>query len=329
VPRLTLDIATNWYDRLAPLRDGRVQVEGVDFNWMSMKVEEIFWRQLRHREFDVSELSMAGYTMRRARGQDDMIAIPVFLSRSFRHNILYVHAGSGIETAEDLRGMRVGVPEYQITAAVWVRGILQDDHGITASDIEWHQGGLEKWGRKPFEPASPPGVTIVETPRGETLSGMLADGRIDALISPRIPSVVAAGDPRVRRLWADPAAASRDYFARTRVFPIMHTVAIKVELIEKHPWLPSTLLKAFTEAKQATAELLSDVGASHAMLPFLHQHLDETRDLMGADYWPYGLEANRRALDTFLRHMHEQGLTATRLDPEQLFAESTWHAQPI
>jgi 4,5-dihydroxyphthalate decarboxylase len=326
---LALDIATNWYDRIAPLRDGRVSPEGVSFNWMSMKVEEIFWRQLRHREFDVSELSMAGYTMRRARGQHDLVAVPVFLSRSFRHNIFYVNSDAGIERPEDLRGRRIGVPEYQITAAVWARGILEDDHGIRASDVEWHQGGLERWGRKPFEPASPEGVTIVETPGGDTLSRMLAEGRIDALISPRVPSVVAAGDPRVQPLFADPLAASRDFFARTKVFPIMHTLAVKAELVERHPWLPASLLKAFTEAKHATAELLADIGASHAMLPFLHYHLGETQELMGDDYWPYGVESNRQALEAFLRYMHAQGLTDRLLAPEELFAESTLHAQTI
>lgn len=324
---LQLTVATSPYDRVAALRDGRVRPEGVELNWLPLKVEEIFWRMSKHREFDVSELSFSGYVMRRSRGQDDLTALPVFLSRSFRHNIVYVNAASGIERPEELAGKRVGVPEYQMTAAVWLRGLLEDEHGVKPGDMEWFQGGLETWGRKPFQPVEPEGVRIVPTERGKTLAGMLADGELDALISPRVPSVYGLGS--IRRLFADPSAAAREYFERTRVFPIMHTVAIRTEIVEANPWLPYTLLKGFEEAKRLAYRDLEDTTAHHITLPFVHDHVDETKALMGDDFWPYGLEANRLNLEKFLSYAHRQGMTPTLLQPEALFPESTWHSQPI
>jgi 4,5-dihydroxyphthalate decarboxylase len=325
---IPLTIAAGAYDRTAALRDGRVRPEGLDITWLPLKVEEIFWRMMRHREFDVSELSFSGYVVRRARGLHDLTAIPVFLSRSFRHNIVYVSERSGITRPEELAGRRIGVPEYQMTAAVWVRAFLQDDYGVDPKGVEWHQGGLEKWGRKPFEPVEPDGVTIVPTPEGKTLGGMLVDGEIDALISPRVPSVHRPGTG-VRRLFDDASAAARDYYARTQVFPVMHTVAIRTELVDAHPWLPYTLLNAFTAAKEHAIRDLEDTTAHHITLPFLHDHVDETRELMGRDFWAYGLEANRGTLETFLGAAHRQGLTDRVLRPEELFPESTWHTQPI
>jgi len=325
---LKLSVAAGAYDRTAALRDGRVRPEGVELNWLPLKVEEIFWRMMRHREFDVSELSFSGYVVRRARGLHDLTALPVFLSRSFRHNILYVSEASGITSPEQLAGRRVGVPEYQMTAAVWVRAFLEEEYGVSSRSIEWHQGGLETWGRKPFEPVEPEGVSIVTTPQGKTLSRMLADGEIDALISPRVPSVFAPGTG-VRRLFADPSAAARASFERTGIFPIMHTVAIRTELVEEHPWLPYTLFKAFTEAKRLAIRDLEDTTAHHISLPFLHDHVAETRAFMGDDFWAYGLEPNRSTLEAFLAASHRQGLTDRVLAPEELFPESTWHAQPI
>lgn len=325
---LPLTIAAGAYDRTAALRDGRVRPEGIDLNWLPLKVEEIFWRMMQNREFDVSELSFSGYVVRTARGARDLTAIPVFLSRSFRHNIIYVSERSGITRPEELVGKRIGVPEYQMTAAVWVRAFLEDDYGVASSDVEWHQGGLETWGRKPFEPVEPAGITIVPTSPGTTLSGMLVDGEIDALISPRVPSVYREGTG-IRRLFEDPSAAARDYYARTRIFPVMHTVAIRTELVDANPWLPYTLLKAFTEAKALAMRDLADTTAHHISLPFLHDHVDETRALMGEDFWAYGLEANRATLEAFLSAAHRQGLTDRLVAPEELFPESTWHTQPI
>jgi 4,5-dihydroxyphthalate decarboxylase len=326
---LRLSIATGRYDRTSALRDGRVRIEGVDPTFIPMKVEEIFWRMLRHLEFDVSELSLAGYTVRRGRGLDDLIAIPVFLSRSFRHNIIYVNADAGIDTPDQIAGKKVGVPEYQITAAVWARGLLEDEYGVRPEDCEWHQGGLETWGRKPFEPISPEGVTIVETPEGATLAKMLEEGDIDALISPRVPSTYRDGSGAVRRVFTDAASEEKAYYGHTGIFPIMHTVAIKASLIDQHPWLPVSLMKAFEEAKHLAVVDVADTTAHHITLPFLRAHYDETVELMGEDFWPYGLDENRPALEAFLRYAHRQQLIPEPIEAPSLFPESTWMRRHI
>jgi len=326
---LKLTVAAGRYDRVAALRDGRVRPEGVDINWLDLKVEEIFWRMFRHREFDASELSLSAYVVRRGRGVHDLVAIPVFLSRSFRHNIIYVNADAGIERPEDLAGRRVGVPEYQMTAAVWVRGMLEDDHGVRPEDVEWWQGGLEQWGRKPQEPVHPTGVTINETPEGSTLAAMVASGELDALISPRVPSTAAAGSRTVRRLFRDPEPAERDYYERTKIFPIMHTFGIRSELVDENPWLPQSLVKAFAAAKSLALEDLRDTTVHHVSLPFLDSHVANTEASMGRDFWPYGLEKNRATIGTFLRYASRQQLIPEPIAPESLFPESTWRTSTI
>jgi 4,5-dihydroxyphthalate decarboxylase len=324
---LSLSVATGRYDRVAALRDGRVRPEGVSLNWLPLKVEEIFWRMLQHREFDGSELSFSGYVIRRGRGADDLIAIPVFLSRSFRHNILYVNADAGIERPEDLKGRRIGVPEYQITAAVWVRGLLEDEYGVRPEDMEWLQGGLEQWGRKPQEPVQPEGVSLASTEKGSTLAAMLADGEIDVLISPRVPSTFDG--IRVKRLFADPAAAEREWFERTGIFPIMHTFVLKREIVDANPWLPQTLFKAFEESKRLAMADLRDTTAHKVTLPFLATNVADAEAAMGEDFWPYGVEENRKTLETFLRYAHRQGMVPELLEPEALFPESTWRTSRI
>lgn len=326
---LQLSISTGSYDRTAALRDGRVAIEGVDPVFIPLRVEEIFWRMLRHLEFDVSELSLAGYAVRVGRGINDLVAIPVFLSRSFRHNIIYVNADAGIDAPEQLAGKRVGVPEYQITAAVWARGLLEDEHGVRPEDIEWHQGGLETWGRKPFEPVHPQGISIQETPVGSTLAQMLRDGEVDALISPRVPSTYGSGEGKVRRLFKDVSSEERRYYEKTGIFPIMHTVAIRASLLEDHPWLAMSLFKAFNEAKRLAVADLGDTTAHHVALPFLRDHYEETLRLMGEEFWPYGLEPNLEVLSTFIRYAHRQQLIPTLIEPRTLFAESTWMERHI
>lgn len=326
---LELTIAAGHYDRVAPLRDGRVRLEGIDINWLDLRVEEIFWRMFQHREFDASELSFSAYTVRRARGAHDLVAIPVFLSRSFRHNIVYVNADAGINRPEDLSGRKVGVPEYQVTAAVWVRGMLEDDYGVRPEDVEWWQGGLEKWGRKPQEPVHPAGVTINETAEGSTLAAMIASGELDALISPRVPSTFASSNGSVRRLFGDVEAVERDYYRRTGIFPMMHTLAIRRELVDANPWLPQSLFKAFSAAKSLALEDLRDTTAHHISLPFLNTHVRDTEALMGSDFWPYGLEENRATITTFLRYAARQQLIPEGITPESLFPESTWRTSTI
>lgn len=315
-----LTIATGRYDRTAALRDGRVRTEGLDVTWLPMNVEQIFWRMMRHLEFDASELSLSGFVVRRSRGRDDLVAIPVFLSRSFRHSMIYVNRAAGIEDPSQLVGRRIGVPEYQMTAAVWARGILEDEHGVHPQDVEWVQGGLEQIGRKPFEPVEPTGIRL-RTEDGVPLARLLAEGRIDALLSPRVPSVFPSAE--VGRLFEDPWTAERDWYARTRIFPIMHLVALKRELVDRHPWIPQTLTNAFSEAKRLAEIDLRDTTALSIGLPFLVQHVAETVRLMGEDFWPYGVEPNRPALEAFARYVERQGLVETAPDIDDLFPAST------
>ena len=318
-----MTIATGRYDRTAALHDGRIRPEGLDVTWLPLNVEQIFWRMFRHQEFDASELSLSGTLIRLGRGVRDFTPIPVFLSRSFRHDCIYVNANAGITNPADLAGRRMGVPEFQITAAVWARGLLEDEYGLRQEDVTWVQGGLEQPGRRPQEPVSPPGVTIEEVPPGKTLSRMLADGEIDALISPRRPSVFEDGTDRVVRLIPDPWAASRDYFRQTGIFPIMHLVAIRQPIVEANPWVPQTLAAAFLAAKRLADADLRDTAALPIGLPFLVQHAEDTAALMGDDYWPYGVEANRPTLEAFLRYAHRQGLITERPDVDALFPAST------
>lgn len=326
---LRMTIATGRYDRVAALHDGRVRPEGIDVTWLTLNVEQTFWRMFRHQEFDASELSLSGTLIRLGRGVRDFVPIPVFLSRTFRHDCIYVSARSGIERPEDLVGRRIGVPEFQITAAVWARGLLEDEYGVRQEDLTWVQGGLEQPGRRPQEPVSPPGVTIVESPPGATLSQMLAAGEIDALISPRRPSVFEDGTGRVVRLIPDVWGASRDYFKRTGIFPIMHLVAIRRQIVEANPWVPQTLSNAFLAAKRLADADLRDTAALPVGLPFLVQHAEETAALMGADFWPYGLEANRPTLEAFARYSHRQGLIPELPDIDTLFPASTTQVSRI
>lgn len=320
---LRLTLAAGHYDRTEALRDGRVRPEGIELTYLMLRVEEIFWRVAQYREFDAAEFSLGGYLVRLGRGADDLVAIPVFPSRCFRHSGIFVHAASGIERPQDLRGKRVGVPEYQMTAAVWVRGILSDDYGVRPHEMEWLQGGLEDPGRVPFEPAEPPGVQLGFAPSDRSLAQMLAAGEIDALVTARTPSTFDRRGGPVRRLFQDPWSAERDYFQRTGVFPIMHTMVIKREVLNANPWVASTLFKAFEAAKALALEDLTQTSALPLSLPFLVEHAYQTLDLMGDDYWPYGLEPNRNTLETFVRYMREQGLIPQPLPIESLFPEST------
>lgn len=319
---LRLTIATARYDRTAPLLDGRVRPEGLDVTWLPLNVEQIFWRQLRHLEFDASEISMSSLLIRRGRGRDDLVPIPVFLSRTFRHSCIFVNADAGIRRPEDLAGKRIGVPEYQMTAAVWARGILEDEYGVRPEDSTWFQGGLEQPGRLPQEPVSPPGVSIEMIPPGRTLSRMVADGELDALVSPRLPSTYSPDGP-VRRLFPNAWEVERDYFARTRIFPIMHTVAVKRSLVDGNPWLPQTLANAFREAKRLADADLREMTALRVGLPFLLQHVEETAALMGDDPWPYGIDPNRATLETLTRYLLRQGLIPERPELDDVFPAST------
>lgn len=250
----------------------------------------------------------------------------MFPSRAFRHTSIYVRKDRGIDSPADLKGRRVGLPEYQLTANVWARALLEDEYGVKPSDIEWVRAGIEQPGRPEKIRLNLPGdVRLSDAPAGKTLSGMLAAGEIDGLIGPRIPSCFG---PENNVGWAfeDPRAVALEYYKRTRIFPIMHIVGIRRELVDSHPWLPATVAKAFGESKRICAERLSDTSATKVMLPFVEEQIYDTRHMMGEDYWSYGLAANRHVLEIFLRHHHRQGLSPREVAPEELFHPSTFEA---
>jgi 4,5-dihydroxyphthalate decarboxylase len=318
--RISLAFAFNDYDRVAAFRDGRVTLDGCDVNCHTLGSEEIFLRTHRGEQWDVCEMSFSRYMMQRARGEHAYVAIPVFVSRAFRHGAIYVRAASGISRPEDLVGRRVGVPEYQMTAALWVRGMLSDDYGINAADIAWRTGGLERSGRTELlELRLPPEIDVQPIPADRTLGDELLTGGLDAIVASKEPSGMRRGDGAVRRLFDDYRAAEQAYFRRSGIFPIMHVVVVRAELTLRHPWLATSLYKAFDRAKDLAVRRLANVGVAIDTLPWLKAEVDATVRLMGANYWPYGIEANRHALETAIRYSREQGLCPEPLTVADLF----------
>lgn len=321
--RLRLTLACGDYDRTRALEEGEVRADGIELTYLRLPVEETFFRMLRHQEFEVAEMSLSSYVLSLQQQPSPFVALPVFTSRMFRHGSVYCSTRSGISAPEDLRGTRVGTPEYQLTAGVWVRGILAERHGVPVDSVTYLTGGQETPGR--IEKAAVDGgVKTTPIPSGRTLSTMLAEGEIDALYTPRIPRPFADRDTRVHRLFPDVVSAERDYFAATGIFPIMHVVVVRRDVYETYPWVAQSLYKAFEQAKQRAYDRLYDSSALRFMVPWLNQHVEEARGMLGDDYWSYGLPANRHALETFLRYHHEQGLSHRRWEPAELFApEST------
>ena len=326
--RLTLSC---WnYDRVRALADGRVEPEGIDLNFLDLPVEETFFRMLRNREFDLAELSLSSYTVSLSREPRPFVAIPVFPSRMFRHSGIFVSAHSGIREPKDLAGKRIGSPEYQLTAPVWMRGILQDEYGVPVESCEYFTGGQETPGRsEKLKLDLPPRIRVQPIGPAQTLSQMLAAGEIDAIESPRIPSTFHTQPDKVKRLFEDYPGVERAYYRKTKLFPIMHTIAIRREVYEENRWIAMSLYKAFVEAKRIAYEELYETAALRTMLPWMIAEIDEVRRDMGHDWWPYGFAPNRDTLDTFLRYHHEQGLSKRRLTPDELFVPESLEAFKI
>ena len=319
--KLELSLACWSYDRTRALMDGRIRPEGIALNCLDLPVEETFFRMLRHREFDLAEMSLSSYVVSLFREPRPFVAIPVFPSRFFRHSSIYVNAASGITTPKDLIGKRVGNPEYQMTAPVWIRGILAEHYGVPVKSATYFSGGEEQPGRQEKIALDlPPDIRVQRIGPRQTLSAMLASGEIDALYTARMPSSFANGDGKVRRLFENYVEVEQRYFRDTRIFPIMHTVAIRREVYEANRWIAQSLFKAFCTAQREAYDDLYQTAALKTMLPWLIAHVEDTRREMGADFWPYGLEANRKTLATFLRYSYEQGLSKRLLRPEELFA---------
>jgi 4,5-dihydroxyphthalate decarboxylase len=321
--KLQLSVAIGDYDRTRPLLDGSVQIDGVNPITMALSPEEIFFRAFRHEEFDICELSLSSFAVKMATGDCAYVGVPAFVSRAFRHTSIYVRKDR-VKAPEDLKNRKIGVAEYQLTANVWARALLADDHALLASDPIWVRGGLEEPGRpEKIALTLPASIRLQSAPAATSLSDLLAGGEIDAIISPRAPSCHIRGAPQIGWLFDDPAAAAADYYRRRRVFPIMHLVGVRRSLSDNHPWLPGAVLKAFTEAKALAFTHLADAAVSKVMLPFVEEQLLGARTLLGEDYWSYGLAANLGTLQNFLHHHHAQGLSRRLLAAQELFHPST------
>jgi 4,5-dihydroxyphthalate decarboxylase len=318
---IRVTLACGASDRTLPLILGDVKPQGIDLTFLRMYPEEVFWRMTRHAEFDAAEMSCSSYILRRSRRDDAVLAIPVFTSREFRHSCLWVRADSGIDHPHDLKGKRMGAAEYQLTANVWIRGFLSDDYDVKPSDMRWFLGGLYQPGRPEKLAVSIPGVEVNQIGPGQTLSQMLLDGELDAVMGPRPP--LGFPGPNVRRLFSNFREVEAEYFQQTGVFPIMHTVVIRRDLLEREPWVARSLYDAFCESKRWATNELQEPVVLTTSLPWQIAEVEATRDIMGDDWWPYGLEPNRKTLETLIRYSCEQGLAARAVGVEELFASST------
>ena len=319
--KLFLAVACGDYDRTYALQTGAVEAEGIRMNYIALEAEEIFWRMGHHQEFDVSEMSLSNHISTTSRGNSPFLAIPIFPSRFFRHSCIFINADAGIKDPKDFKGKKFGAPEYSITAAVWIRGFLQDDYGVAAKDMEWWIGGQEDPGRKErLQLQLPPEIKLNSIPDDKTLNGLLESGEIDALISARAPSSFLKGSPKVKRLFPNYKDVEIDYYKRTKIFPIMHVLVIRREVYNKHPWIARSLYKAFCEAKDVAIRNMHISNTLASTLPWLSWEREQLREIFGPDWWPYGIEANRHVLEHLIRYMGEQGLLARQLAVEEIFA---------
>ncbi len=345
MPDVAISIASGEYDRIRAIRDGTVKVEGCAVTYHVVEPNQLFVRNLKSQEFDVSEMSFSTYIALRDQGRAHYTAIPVFLSRAFRHSAIFVRAGSGIGSPTDLKGKRVGTPEYFTTMLVWLRGILSDEYGITPSDLRWRLGPLEQPVRQaPPEPSparlmrpaahqshrgqqpisvsgGEKNVEIEPIPAGKSLAGMLAAGELDAVFSARPPSCFQQTEQGkgVVRLFPDYRVAEQDYYRKSGVYPLMHAVGIRNSVVEQHPWVARNLFNAFAKAKDLAVMDFEKLSAFALTLPWIEAEYRATQAVLGEDIWPYGVEANRKAIDTLCRYLHEQGFTGRQMSVDELF----------
>ncbi len=305
--KLPLTLAISPYDHVRGLR-----AQGIELTVLELAIEEIFYRFTRFREWDISEMSFAKGIAALSQPAPDVIALPVFPSRVFRHSAIYTNK---LKAPKELEGKRVGIPEWAQTAGIYARGLLQHEYGVDLARIDWVQAGVREPGRvEKVALKLPPGVRITPAP-GNTLAGMLARGELDAVISAR--------DPGGSRLFSNYAELEEAYFRETRIFPIMHVIVLRREVYERDRWIAMNLLKAFEEAKRASQARITEIGLSHIPMPWLAEHARRWREVAGKDFWPYGIEANRPTLEAFLQYAYEQGVAMRRLRVEELFAPET------
>lgn len=323
--RLRLTLACGDYDRTRALHDGTLSPEGIELVCLRLPVEDIFFRMARFAEFDAAELSLSSYLVSMtADGPGRFVAIPAFLSRSFRHSGIYIHHASGIAEPEDLVGRTVGLAEYQLTANVWIRGILAEHHGVPVASVRYRTGGLHAPGRREkLRLALPDDIELAPIPAGCTLSDMLAAGQLDAVYSPRTPQCFRAGHPAVRRLFSDVRAVEADYHRRTGVFPIMHVVVLRRDVYDANRWVARSLYRALVAARDHAWQGLDETAALRTMLPWLASEVEATQAILGKDYWTYGVAGNEKALATLIGYSHAQGLARRAFAPAELFAPET------
>jgi 4,5-dihydroxyphthalate decarboxylase len=325
-----ITIACGDYDRTRAIRDGTVKVEGCAVTYLPLYPEEIFHRVFKFQEFDVAEISFSSYIRTVATGASAYIGIPAFVSRIFRHSGIYIRNGAGIGRPQDLRGKRIGLPEYQITAVVWMRAMMQHEYGVAPSEIHWRSGGQEQPGRHERTPLKPiDGVDLQPISGNKTLVGMLRDGELDALFAARAPSSFVNGEPHIARMFPNTRQAEQAYYKKRKLFPIMHLVGIRKTLAESYPWLATSAYKAFCEAKARAMIALRDVNALMVTLPWLEAETNETMAIMGEDFWKYGVAENKREIEALTQYIHEQGLTDRTVEIEELFHPSTFEISKV
>lgn len=320
--RIPVSICCWDYDRTRRLADGRVSIAGVEPSFTTLNPVDAFIRASSTAEFDVTELSLSYHIIAVAKGTAVYTGIPVFLSRTYRHSIVYINTARGIGSPADLKGKIVGIPQYEMTAAVVLRGLLRDRYGVLPGDISWRVGDLAKLERKVLPVPKVPGVEI-QPLEGRTLDEELARGALDGLVSVHEPPCFLAGHPDVRRLFPDSRRAEQDYAADTGIFPIMHLLGVRKSLLARHPWLAQSLYAAFDQAKEDAIAELATTQSPKVTLPWVAAELAATRAVLGNDFWPYGIVRNRRSLEAMLRYSHDEGLCHRRLAVEELFAEET------
>lgn len=327
---IPITIACGDYDRVRAIKDGRVKVEGCDVTFIPLEPEEVFFRAFRYEEFDVCELSFSSYMRVTSQGKSPFVGIPAFVSRVFRHSGIYIRTDRGIEKPEDLKGKLVGVPEYQMTAPVWMRGMLEDEYGVKPIDIHWRNGGQEEAGRDERTPLTlTNGVDLQPIPEDRTLSEMFTAGELDAIMSARAPSPFLRGEPNIARLFPNYKEDERAYYEKTKMFPIMHLIGVKKTLAEKHPWLPGSLYKAFVQARDIAYREVREIAALNVTLPWVEAETLETIALMGPDYWRYGIKESAHEIEAITRYSYSQGLSERKLTAEDLFAPSTFEISKI
>jgi 4,5-dihydroxyphthalate decarboxylase len=325
-----ITIACAEYDRTRPIKDGRVRVDGCEVTYLALDPEELFFRAFRYQDFDVAELSFNSFLMATSRNACAYVAVPAFVSRHFRHSAIYVRTDRNLRDPADLKGKLVGLPEYQQTANVWMRGIFKEEYGVDPSDIHWRTGGQEEPGRDERTPLQLGGnIDLRPIPVGKTLSRMLTEGELDAVFSARELSCFVNRAPHVGLMFPNYREAEMAYYKRSGIFPIMHLVGVRKSLAEQYPWLPATVYKAFCQAKKIAIAEMTEMSATKVTLPWPEVGVEDAARLMGEDFWRYGIAENAKDIETLARYSFEQGLTTRKLGAEEIFHPSVFEISRV